>query len=255
MNHSKPRPLGRNLFMGVLVLGVASCAAPGRHHSRLVASAEPMAAPADKDGDNDSDSVADVDDLRKTEGLKATQPTASGVKRLVIYNASLTLNVFDQEKALATARSLAERVGGWMQALTKERIVLRIPADKLRPLLAEIAKLGEVLERNIRAKDITQEVLDLRIRLKNAQRVLNRLTELLIQAKTVKDSVLIEKELGRVTEQIERFKGKLKYLLHHIAHSTLEVRVRLKTPWGRRRRKLPFHWLGRVGLDEILNRR
>lgn len=249
MRISKGCPPWRPLLLLALLASVPACGAPSAHHGPLYAAAGPIAHKY-KGTNLGEKALAAAKAAEKT----SAQPASAG-KRLVIYNASLTLGVFDREKVLAQARALAEKAGGWMQALTTERITLRVPAAQLGALIETVSKLGEVLDRDIRGTDVTRQVLDLRIRLQNALKIRLRLTQLLAQAKTVKDSVLIEKELGRLTEKIERLKGQLKYFEHNVAFSTLEVGVRLKTPSGPRKRKLPFRWLSRVGMDELFDRR
>ena len=71
---------------------------------------------------------------------------------------------------------------------------------------------------------MTDEFVDIQARLKNAYAIRDRLSELLSRA-PVKEALDIEKELGRVTEEIERMEGKLKLLRDQIAFSTITVIV------------------------------
>lgn len=101
-----------------------------------------------------------------------------------------------------------------------------------------------MLSRNVHGQDVTERFFDLKIRLDNAEKVRKRLLALLEKATNVKDSVAVERELGRVTEQIERFKGQLKFLRDRIAYSTITLRVHKRTPWGPAPAASPFPGCG-----------
>ncbi|MCA9671611.1 MAG: DUF4349 domain-containing protein [Myxococcales bacterium] len=185
-------------------------------------------------------------------GARAKAPPNS--QRYVIYRARLTLAVFKRSEALSRARAVAKRLGGYMTVLTERSITLRVPSSRLDAALSALGKLGELLRRDIRGQDVTEQYLDLEIRLKNARAVRVRLLALLAKAKGVKDSVLIERELARVTEQIERLEGRLDYLKKNVAYSTVTVELAHKRSARARalRRRLPFRWVREVGVDSLL---
>jgi hypothetical protein len=175
-------------------------------------------------------------------------------QRYVIYRARLVLAVFKRTPVLGHARAVARRLGGYMTALTDGSITLRVPSSRLDETMAALAKLGEVLSRNIAGQDVTEQYLDLEIRLKNARAVRARLVLLLRKAKGVKDSVLIERELARVTEQIERLEGRLDYLKKNVAYSTVTLVLEHKRSTRARamRRRLPFRWVREVSAESLL---
>ena len=73
-----------------------------------------------------------------------------------------------------------------------------------------------------------------------------------LKAKNVEESLRIEKEMGRIIEKIERFKGQLKYLKNHVAYSTVTLVLREKRTVRRRGRRLPFGWVRRVGPGSLV---
>lgn len=246
----------------LLVAALAGCASYARPTYKSAQARAPMGGEVDARYRPEGTRLALAGDPRNLpttgKGKQAAQREATsqkGGKRLVIYTASLTLTVFKPKKVIAQARQLAKDVGGWMQAMTNTSIVLRVPAEKLDALLTRLSELGEVLSRNVHGQDVTERFFDLKIRLDNAEKVRKRLLALLEKATNVKESVAVERELGRVTEQIERFKGQLKFLSNRIAYSTITLRVHKRTPWGPRARRLPFTWLRQLGMDPILSTR
>lgn len=120
--------------------------------------------------------------------------------------------------------------------------------------MAELEELGDVNYRNVVGTDVTEQFYDTQIRLKNAEVLRDRYIELLRQAKTVEDSLAIERELARVTQDIELLKGKLRFLQNQIAFSTINLSLERKTqePVKATRVPLPFGWMGQYHLDSVL---
>src|SRR5262249_2231111 len=132
-------------------------------------------------------------------------------------------------------------------------IVVRIPAASFDANLSQILALGEVLRRELHAEDVTGKVRDLEARLKNAEAVRQRLTELLSSAGKTEEALAVERELARVTDELERMKAELKRLRELVAYST--VTVRFEAPHAEaldRRFTLPFPWLEELGLSRLL---
>ena len=130
--------------------------------------------------------------------------------------------VYQVEPRLDAVERVARDAGGYLSSRQDAVIVIRVPRDRFDEAIARIEKLGDVTHRDIKAQDVTDEFVDLQARLKNAYAIRDRLTDLLSRA-AVKDALEIEKELGRVTEEIERMEGKLKLLRDQIAFSTITV--------------------------------
>jgi hypothetical protein len=133
-------------------------------------------------------------------------------------------------------------------------VVVRVPASHFDGSLKQVLALGEVLERELHVEDVTAKVRDLEVRLQNAEAVRKRLVELLAGAAKTADALAVERELGRVTEDVERMKAELKRFHELVAYSTLTVRF--EAPHAEaldRRFKLPFPWLEELGLSHLLS--
>jgi len=181
-----------------------------------------------------------------------TPEELAGTPRLLIYSGSFTVAVGNVEEAQAKAREMAEGLGGYFQSLSKDTITLRVPAARWDEAVAAVGDLGRVLDRAIDAADVTEEVIDLRLRLRNAQKLMTRLEELLARAETVEAALKVEIELGRVREQVERIAGRLQYLGDRIAFSTLVIRFRPVQEAVARPQALPFPWLSTLSLEGLL---
>ena len=169
--------------------------------------------------------------------------------RQVIYSAAYKVVVGDTAGTLRTIQSAAERLGGYMQEVSGSTITLRVPATRFTETIKVIEEAGEVVDRQIRALDVTEEMRDLHIRLENAEKLRQRLLELFAKADKLEDSIKIEAELARVSEQLDTVKGKIRFVESQLAMSTL--RVELNSPVVQNGRgngpRLPFSWVEQLG--------
>lgn len=105
-----------------------------------------------------------------------------------------------------------------------QSMVIRVPAENFDKLVTEISKGTKKFEtKRIEVKDVTEEYFDIETRLKVKKETENRYRELLTQAKTVKDILEIEKQIGELRAEIESIEGRLRYLQDRISYSTLTV--------------------------------
>jgi hypothetical protein len=173
---------------------------------------------------------------------------------LLIYQARLHMAVFETEKSIDAVHKLALDAGGYLVRRQDRGIVVRVPAEKFREVVDAVGKLGDALHREETVEDVTEKFFDMQTRLGNARTLRARLQELLGQAKNVEEALMVERELARVTQEIELLEGKLKLLRELVAFSTLHVEFRARAadtvkPGVR----LPFPWLEALGLSHLLN--
>ena len=166
-------------------------------------------------------------------------------KRIVIYTAHFVIAVIEVEVALKQTSDRNQALGGWTQASTSDSLTLRVPAENFEILIEELRAMGAVLNENIVGQDVTEEFLDIEIRLKNALAMRERYVALLEKATTVKEALAIEAELGRLTAEIEVMKGRLRYLSEQAAYSTITVSFREQEQQAQERQhiELPFGWM------------
>ncbi|MEN6503515.1 MAG: DUF4349 domain-containing protein [Planctomycetaceae bacterium] len=184
----------------------------------------------------------------------AARPAAVDPRR-IIYSAQFAIVAPDVAAALNKAKSMAAASGGYMQQMTSDTIVMRIPADRFDPFISELAALGIVTRKNIEAVDVTEQYADLELRLRSAKAMHDKLMVLLDKAAGVKDTLAVETEIARVREEVERLEGLLNRLRNQVAYSTITVNFTAaaapQAP-GELKIKLPFPWLDSLGLDRLL---
>jgi hypothetical protein len=179
--------------------------------------------------------------------------TDAGMRPMLIYKASLGLAVFKVQQNLDTIEKMAVDSGGYMVTRNENHIKVRVPAERFQETIDTIVTLGDVHHRQISADDVTAEFTDLEIRMKNAVVVRDRLQALLAQVKNVEEALEVERELRRLTEEIEVMKGRLKLLSELAAYSTIDVQFSERTTQIQARVRLPFPWLNTLGLEHLLN--
>lgn len=172
----------------------------------------------------------------------------------LIYDAVVELSVYETEKTIDTAEQLARDAGGYVVQRNDHAVMFRVPTAKFQATYQASLKLGDVLHRRVTVRDVTEEFRDLRIRLRNAEAVRERLEQLLARADKVAEALEVEHELERVAGEIELIKGKLAMLSELTAFSTITLQFESR-PIDRvnSQVRLPFPWLDELGLSELLS--
>ncbi|MCA8952610.1 MAG: DUF4349 domain-containing protein [Planctomycetes bacterium] len=174
--------------------------------------------------------------------------------RMLIHTGEIAIEVARPEESIAR---FLEQVAGWqgyLQSRVDTRVTVRLPATRFDAAFEALRQTGRVLREARRANDVTEEYLDLEIRLDNASKSRDRLLALLERADKVEDILAIEKELRRLTDEIETMEGRRKYLADQVALATVtaEFRAVSEPPPDRRRRPSRFDWVNRVGAERVM---
>lgn len=174
--------------------------------------------------------------------------------RLIIYTAGLRIRVSNLESAKKKYVALVTSVGGYLQSQEDQTLTCRVPASSFEDAVGQVRGYGTVLKESINAQDITREFLDIEIRLDNAVKSRERLLELLQRADKVADLLAVEKELKRLTEEIERFKGQLRFFKDQVAYSTISVTFNGPPSADRPQERIysRFSWINQIGVDYVL---
>ena len=173
--------------------------------------------------------------------------------RKVIYTAKMRIVAADVTRAVAKTKALAESLGGYMQRMTRTAIEIRVPSAKFDQALNALGKLGTAIETDVEAADVTEEYVDLEIRLNNSRVLLEKLLALLDKAQNVKEALAVEKEISRVRTTMERLQGQLNVMKNRVAYSTVLVNfMPIEDAPEPLKVSLPFWWLSDLGLEELM---
>src|SRR5437879_7590035 len=106
----------------------------------------------------------------------------------------------------------------------KGEIVVKVLPENLDRFLQKIRGLGELKNQTLGTEDITKNYFDTEARLKNARVMESRLVEMLKRkSDDINDLLQVEKELGRVREEIEKMQGELKFWESQVQFATVTI--------------------------------
>jgi hypothetical protein len=170
--------------------------------------------------------------------------------RQIIYVAGMQISVYSRESAMATVEALPDKLGGWIHMRNENQVVLRLPAHRLKPAMAQLSTLGVVEARTLQAQDVTAEYVDLESRIKVMRETQTQLLELLGKAKTVEEALHVRKALDQVTMELEVALGRMRQLADLIAYSTLTVTLVERGPQDHiPTSNDPFRWVDSLGVE------
>jgi ribosomal protein L7/L12 len=105
-------------------------------------------------------------------------------------------------------------------------LTIRVPSVNFESLIVNIEMgSGKLSHKEIEARDVTDQFIDLESRLESKLKYLERYRELLKSAKTVIDILEIEEKIRVIEEEIDSTEGRLKYLNDLVGYSTLRLRL------------------------------
>jgi len=204
--------------------------------------------------------AADREAAGSTGNRAAAALTAQADLRKVVYTADLTVRVGNTVRATLDATQVAKEAGGLVFAQRSDlegrkeaRLTLKVPPDRFEPVLASLAGLGQALMRDVKAQDVTEEVVDLEGRLKTAQASADRLRTLLGRAASTADIVAVEGELAKRESEIESLQGRSRVLNSQVDLATINVRLNERTDLEVSREMPGFLKALRAGWVALLN--
>lgn len=228
------------MAVAALALVAAGCTAGGAGDDGGAAGAGGEAAPSP-----DEASGVAREGAAELVGDEAVASTGGGgglpsLGPQVVQTATLRLSVAKDrfEATVDDARSLAAGLGGFVvsssasqgpgteKRLVSGSLVLRLPERSYAQAMEALTGLGRVEQREETGQDVSQELVDLEARARHFEAVERQLLHLLEQAKTVPAALAVQSRLEEVQLQLERARGRLRYLDDQVAFATISLQVR-----------------------------
>jgi hypothetical protein len=155
------------------------------------------------------------------EASSAETPSPEVTNRKLIRNANVELEIVSFNDAMQKITAFATEERGYVATTNSQKqangklrgqVIVKVLPENLDRFLQKIRGLGELKNQTLGTEDVTKAYFDADARLKNARVMEQRLIEML-KTKTgkVSDLLQVEKELGRVREDIEKMQAELKY--------------------------------------------
>ncbi|GAA2072925.1 DUF4349 domain-containing protein [Streptomyces albiaxialis] len=167
-------------------------------------------------GDSSGDGAARAETKSKSRdgaprGSGKATPARAAASH-IIRTASLSVRVKDVPEALDRARRTTEAAGGYVgkenttrdkEGRERTRVVLRVPVKKYGKVLDGLEGAGRLLDREVRARDVTEQVVDVESRIRTQRASVARVRELMDDATEIGDVVKLESELGSRQADLE----------------------------------------------------
>jgi hypothetical protein len=215
--------------------------AAGRSRNLPLKEPPPPAPAESKDGERTGAEVertivtgSNIPTVAEEAAQASVQETAPALaNRKLIRNATVELEIVGFDNAVQKITAFANEEHGYVATTDSEKqangklkgqIVVKVLPENLDRFLQRIRGLGELKNQTLGTEDVTKAYFDTAARLKNAHVMEQRLIDML-KTKTgkVSDLLQVEKELGRVREEIEKMQGELKYWDSQVQFATVTI--------------------------------
>lgn len=159
---------------------------------------------------------------------------AALLDRKIVQSTSVDLGVNEVARSFQDIIRITETAGGFVASSAFSNqddqqiadLTVRVPADQYQSVLADIRGMGTVDQEGSDANDVTEEYTDLAARLRTLEATEQRYLELLGQATTINDILVVQDRLDGVRAQIEQVQGRTNLLDHLTDLATITVHIR-----------------------------
>ncbi|MBN2663831.1 MAG: DUF4349 domain-containing protein [Bacteroidales bacterium] len=169
-----------------------------------------------------------------TDQTAITADELSKIGRKVIRNGDVSLELSDYEVGIKQIKDtlnsfdceiISEAENNYSSYITNT-IVISVKSSQFDSLLsAVLSGDGRIISKNIYANDVTQQYVDVYIRLKNKRAVAEQYREILKRAYTINDILNVQQYLRQIEEEIEVSEGQLFYWDQKSDFSTLTLTI------------------------------
>jgi len=154
--------------------------------------------------------------------------------RKIIKTGTLDLEVKDYNKYYTALRDVVRRTGGYIATEDQNQsdykleniLTVKVPVaqfDEVMTLMTTTTGEEKVVVRKITSQDVTGEVVDTKSRIEAKKQARLRYMELLKQAKNIGEILQVQDEINSIQEEIEMGSGRVIYLNHSAAFSTIQL--------------------------------
>ena len=171
-------------------------------------------------------------------GAPAAEPAAPELQnvldRKIIQSTSIDVEVTEVGRNFQDIIRIAQTAGGFVASSSFSNVedeqiadlTIRVPADRYQDVLGQIRGMGEVTQEGSDANDVTEEFTDLQARLRTLEATEGRYLELLGQADTIDDILLVQDRLDGVRGDNEQVQGRVNLLNELTDLATITVHLR-----------------------------
>ena len=159
----------------------------------------------------------------------------------IIRTADITLEVSNVTSAVAAVAAIGTGSGGYVSTTSigtdysgqpYGSIVIRIPAANFDNTLSGVQALGTVRSISTQGQDVTEEYVDVQAQITAYQNQIAQYNVIMKNATDVKDVLAVQQQIDAVQTNLDRVKGRMKYLNNQVDYSTISVTLQEPAPVG-----------------------
>jgi hypothetical protein len=169
---------------------------------------------------------------QKQQPAQTLPPPKIDWDKKIIKTAHLNLEVKKYNEFYKLLRERVTQLGGYVaqeqQTQTdyklENTLVIKVPVEQFDYALSQVtAGVEKVNEKRISSEDVTAEVVDTKSRIEAKRQIRLKYLELLKQARNMEEILNVQSEINSVQEDIESAAGRVNYLTHSAAYSTINL--------------------------------
>ena len=174
-----------------------------------------------------------ADTVSKTVVLKNEPGTGSiDWDKKIIKTASLKLEVKNFKSYSDNLHKIVKQFGGYIgneeNSSAEDRsetvMSIKVPVAQFEDLMNQLpAADSKIMERKISTEDVTGEMVDTQSRLEAKKQMRLKYLEFLKQSKNMEEVLQVQTEINNIQEAIESAAGRVGYLSHQSAYSTINL--------------------------------
>jgi hypothetical protein len=163
--------------------------------------------------------------------IKVVQPKIDWDKK-IIKNASINLEVKNYQSFNELLHGNIKRFAAYVAQEEQNQtdykientITIKVPVDQFDDLVTALTT-GEqkLIDKKITSEDVTTQVVDTRSRMEAKKQVRLKYLDLLKEAKNMEEILNVQREINGIQEDIEAANGRVEYLSHSAAYSTINL--------------------------------
>ena len=215
-------------LVSLLLLGIlAACGVAGPEPQRAFV-------PALEEAVAEKEARASAGDYAVDAASSGFEPSEAQVERMIIWEASISLEVEDTQDAIDGAQAVARDLGGyttsadsWLQDdQLHARLTIRVPAGQFDEAMSRLGDMAiKVLRQSANSEDVTDQYVDLESRLRHLEAKEAQLLEFLAEAEDTEAVLAVYEHLAQTQAEIEQVKGRMAYLEKLSAMATISIEL------------------------------
>lgn len=174
-----------------------------------------------------------------SSGTQKTQQNTALDDRKLIRTVSMDVETKEYDQLLSTLESRVQSVGGYIENMDSyngssysgsrnsrnANLTIRIPKAEMDGFLDLVSNVGNVVRRSDSVEDVTLAYVDLESHRNALRTEQDRLLELLEEAESLEDILIIEDRLASIRYQLESMESQLRTMDNKVDFSTLYLNI------------------------------